>query len=785
MAFWLADNPQNRHTDTIQRFDPRFWTVNFPRPMMASVTTIAPDALRVDAVFYHRDTLAGLIWESHDSLDHPLLAYVTNRSYRRLTLSFRWRSQGIKPLDAVHGPTLTIEGRDATGAPRSWFVRLWNYAQGTPEDAQIVLPFEQLNGGFLLPQEADPVWAGDIDRMFISLIAPDYDQSSAPLTNPAIGWVEMSDIRAEGQDAMLDIGDAMVPPHGLSMATAYDDSFNQTPERILRSIRALGYRGFINHYVGMSRYFRLEPTGNALMVSLSAPTAGEEFAAINQPCVRWHRDLAERCAAMGFELILSLSYELFDAHCWNDWKQRAENGDPALTGWQPPSALLSPAHAGAMGYLQAVAKEFVAIARDAGISLHFQVGEPWWWIMPDGRICLYDAAAQTAFASLSVPIPSIFGPQSPAQNAMLDHAGEILAQSTAALVQAARAEAGSDGLTSYLLAYLPTILDERAPEAKRANLPIGWAAPAFDVLQLEDYDWVIGGRFHATERGVATAVQRLSYPADQQHYFAGFVLNAADSDIWTNMTEALKQAESRAAAARFVWAYPQIARDGYVYFAEQEDDVQAFDDVVFPLALGREAAVAPEFMTKVVSLLSGHEKRNSEWADAKLHFDVASGIRSETDLQDLIAFFRSRRGAARGFRLRDPMDFSSHGMTGNPMPSDPRIGIGDGETTAFALVKRYGNPQPDPDGAQVRRITRPVDDSVTIALDGALVSNWTLQPLGIIAFDDPPPLGAIITAGFLFDVPVRFAADRLEANFATFAAGEFASVPLVEVKEAI
>src|SRR3546814_5419571 len=45
---------------------PIYWTVNFPRPMMASVVTAAPDALRVDAVFYGSGDLAGLIWEAED-----------------------------------------------------------------------------------------------------------------------------------------------------------------------------------------------------------------------------------------------------------------------------------------------------------------------------------------------------------------------------------------------------------------------------------------------------------------------------------------------------------------------------------------------------------------------------------------------------------------------------------------------------------------------------------------------------------------------------------------------
>jgi len=83
MAFWLASKHNGQSSSFIQRFDPRFWTVNFPRPMMASVTLTAPDALQVDCEFYTKGDLAGLIWESEDRLDHPLLAYETHRDYSR------------------------------------------------------------------------------------------------------------------------------------------------------------------------------------------------------------------------------------------------------------------------------------------------------------------------------------------------------------------------------------------------------------------------------------------------------------------------------------------------------------------------------------------------------------------------------------------------------------------------------------------------------------------------------------------------------------------------------
>ena len=185
MPYWLCDQRRAQKSVPVMRFDPRFWTVNFPRPMMASVVTTGPESLRADAVFYKSDDLAGLIWDSEDHWDHPLLSYETNRDYRRLTVSFRWRSQGIMPLDAINGPTLTISGRDAAGQAKEWYVRLWNYATGTRDDARIVLKFSDLAGGFLHPGEADPVFAGDIDRMFISLVPPGYAGVPGNLGYPA------------------------------------------------------------------------------------------------------------------------------------------------------------------------------------------------------------------------------------------------------------------------------------------------------------------------------------------------------------------------------------------------------------------------------------------------------------------------------------------------------------------------------------------------------------------------------------------------------------------------
>lgn len=758
MAYWLAEKPHRQAIEShIHRFDPRFWTVNFPRPMMASVVTTAPDALRVDAVFYRADDLAGLIWESEDAHDHPLLRYATARDYRRCRLSFRWRSTGVRALDAVQGPVLTIEGRDAAGTPRAWYVRLWNYADGTPDDAVVSIDFADVVGGYLLPEEADPVFAGDVDRMFLSLVPPDYGPTAEPLAAPQEAWVELSDIRCEGSGAVLSLADTIVPAHTLEIATGFDDSYHLTPERMLRNALHLGYRGCINHYVGMSHYFRLERLGDGFYVSLAGGV-------LNVPAAAWHRDFAERAKAYGYDVIWSLSYELFDAHCWGDWKQRAWDGAAGQTGWDPPSALLSPAHSGAMGYLRQVAQAFVAIAQAAGLRVRFQVGEPWWWTMPDGRPCLYDDAARAAFGGSPVEIPSIRGPMTPEQTAVLDTAGALLAASTAALMQAVKG-AAPDAET-LLLAYLPTILDPKAPEAKRANLPVGWAKPAFDVLQLEDYDWCAEGNPAATARGVAAATARLGYAVDEQHYLAGFVLRADQRVQWGAIDRAVDVARARGVARTFVWALPQVLRDGFIHF-DAEADVTGFDDVSFPLPLGREVEVTPEHSTAIVASAGGHEARNAAWSTARTRYDVGPGVRSAEDIAALLAFYRARMGPARGFRLRDPFDWEGR---------DETLGTGDGTTMRFALVRRYGD--------VARRITRPVAGTLAVTIGGVATTAFTLEAGGQVAFDVPPAAGVRVAASFTFDVPVRFAEDRLSVSRATFLAGEAASVPLIEVREA-
>ena len=781
MAFWIARQRTAQAGDWIQRFDPRFWTVNFPRPMLAAATVPTPDRLRVDVTFLTTGDLAGVIWDSEDRIDHPLLAYATDRDYARTTLSFRWRSAGVLPLDDGHGPTLTVEGRDAEGAARVWYVRLWNYrVSGSGNDARIVLPFSALWAGFYAVPGENRVHPGAIDRMFISLVPPGYAAgSTAPLPAPVEGWAELSEITCDGHRALLEIGDVLVPPHGLSGATAFDDQGTQTPTRVLRNLTGLGYRGALLHYVGMSHFMRLRSAGVDYLVDPVAP-------ALNAPAAAWHAAFLAEARDAGFAPILSLSYELLAQYCPADWQQRASDGTPARTGWVPPSALLSPASGPAMAWLAKVAAALATLMRSAGVAVRVQIGEPWWWIDAARRPCLYDAAARARLGEPAPPIPDLAAPLDRAQLDLLDRAGALLAASTMALRDAVRAAAAPAPAEVLLLVFLPGVLDPALPEVRRLNLPTGWAAPAFDRLQVEDYDWLTAGAAGPRRAAYGAVTARLGYPVAAQDYLAGYAAIPGDETAWQRIDAGIDEAQVRGAHDLFVWALPQVCRDGYVRLPAatgddpaEEDPMQAFDDVSFPLALGRDAAVSPGFSTSVTVTASGFERRNSLWRDARLRFDVGPGLRSAAELGTLLAFFRARRGAARGFRLRDPYDFSSNGMTGTPTLIDQELGRGDGRATDFALVKRYGEDDP-----QLRRITRPVAGSVVVSLDGVRAQGWTLAPAGRIAFARAPAAGVRVCAGFLFDVPVRFEQDELQVTGHGAGAGEAPAVPLIELREA-
>lgn len=212
--------------------------------------------------------------------------------------------------------------------------------------------------------------------------------------------------------------------------------------------------------------------------------------------------------------------------------------------------------------------------------------------------------------------------------------------------------------------------------------------------------------------------------------------------------------------------------------------IEHFHEVRFPVDIARGAHGGPERRTEVVLLASGYESRNSRWADSRRKYNAGLGIKSIAHLDEVIGFFEERRGRLFGFRFRDPLDHLSCSPDLQPTPFDQEIGVGNGTQSQFQLRKRYGtggNPY-------FRTIDKPHAASLTVAVAGQPVSEdveYTIDiTTGILSFlpNAIPDAGALVTAGYEFDTPVRFDTDVLVVNLSAFNAGDIPDIPLIEVK---
>lgn len=209
----------------------------------------------------------------------------------------------------------------------------------------------------------------------------------------------------------------------------------------------------------------------------------------------------------------------------------------------------------------------------------------------------------------------------------------------------------------------------------------------------------------------------------------------------------------------------------------------AFHEVLFPLDIALSSASGPERRTEIVALGSGREERNARWAHSRRRYDAGYGIKSFDALSEVIAFFEERRGMLHGFRWRDRLDHASAAPGIAVMPLDQAIGVGDGERASFPLIKTYGGAF----APYARPIVKPVSGSVRIAVNGDALDDDGFScdvTTGVVTFLEGhvPGDGDSITAGFLFDVPVRFDTDYLEVDLSAFAAGAIPKIPLVEIR---
>ncbi len=207
-----------------------------------------------------------------------------------------------------------------------------------------------------------------------------------------------------------------------------------------------------------------------------------------------------------------------------------------------------------------------------------------------------------------------------------------------------------------------------------------------------------------------------------------------------------------------------------------------FHEVRFPASLSFGSVGGPERRTDIVTLANGFEERNTPWAHSRRRYDAGLGMRSLDDIETMISFFEARQGQMFGFRWKDWSDYKSGSATADVDHGDQVIARGDGERTEFQLVKTYSSGGV----SYVRPITKPVLGTVRLGLDQDAMREGVDYEVdlarGVVTFVAPPPEQVEITAGFEFDVPVRFDTNKIQTSVASFQAGDVPNVPVVEVR---
>lgn len=197
----------------------------------------------------------------------------------------------------------------------------------------------------------------------------------------------------------------------------------------------------------------------------------------------------------------------------------------------------------------------------------------------------------------------------------------------------------------------------------------------------------------------------------------------------------------------------------------------AFHEIQFPNDIAYGATGGPEFATSVVATASGYEQRNINWSSARGRWDVASGLKKQTQLDTLIAFFRARKGRAHGFRFKDWTDYKATAQA---------LGTGNATITTFQLIRTYSSGG----STDVRTINKPVAGTVKVYLAGVQqMSGWSVNTTtGVITFSSAPGNGVAVSADYEFDVPVRFDTDRMAVTIEQINLHQWSGIPIVEVR---
>ena len=196
----------------------------------------------------------------------------------------------------------------------------------------------------------------------------------------------------------------------------------------------------------------------------------------------------------------------------------------------------------------------------------------------------------------------------------------------------------------------------------------------------------------------------------------------------------------------------------------------SFLEIRFPESIAFNSSSILEFNTTIIKAKNGYEQRNINWNSNKMKFNIINGIKTKTELDELITFFRNVKGAGYGFRFKDFTDYQAENQY---------IGVGNGEIKEFQLIKAY---RVSDNIVYYRKITKPIISTVRVFINDIESKDFNIDlTTGLITLNIAPEIDSTIKASFEFDVPVRFENDIMEITMNSINSGNVKEIILAEI----
>ena len=606
------DNYKQKSSSKYTLFRGDCWTINSNFEASASITSTSNSNFKVVGTFRTDSDLVGIYWNSEDLIKHPYISYGAKYDYTDVVLEFDYEMEGCRAWtdnynDTTHPCAIALNMKDSS----IYYIAMYPLITGNHfkmEFNKLKLPpqsaYINKNGNSVTVEEETPVPVNNIESIMLVL--------KPPIDNGNYNIIQNQDFECTVTNITVTKGNICnehidLAPHKFRLCEGYDDFYDLNPYRVCKEMRKLGYTEWCDLYVGASHFYEKSGTvGEQVDTSAFNHTRTEKMVLdttkpLNKAFREWlncySRELKNNDTK---NFIVSVSME--NLQCPPSWRQKqyapsntneAKENNPngyALTGWIPSTFFYSPCNTEAIEYMKKVSKACLDIVVNNGLQPILQLGEAWWWWNENykptdsegNRLdkeywqppCFYDEATKNKYEKeFGKPLPVFKKPTASYNKKDIQWLNKQVVNYSKELRKVVKKY--KNGLYMALF-FPPSVLDkDRVPKMmQEVNYFTDIYSPKhLDVIQLEDYDWVIeDSKYHDD---IYSLGQKLGFSKDKIHYYGGFVQHEKDATkLWKLIKKAMNKGLKKGLGEVYVWAGTQIRRDKKVIGHDEYEVVQ-------------------------------------------------------------------------------------------------------------------------------------------------------------------------------------------------------------------